>query len=171
MSKWFQRLQEQSLNIFASLGLVWLWVSLVLSILGRLDLSSLEVESAPVFSVTFSYLCSMPVVGGIILASPAAMFFSAVVLAPILEEAAFRLLPLEIGAALGPRVLVAVQFAICGLLFGMVHGHWYNVLIQGFLGYVASVLYLRNGTVSVRAGYLSCVALHAAYNFIVLVNS
>ncbi|MDD5251151.1 MAG: CPBP family intramembrane metalloprotease [Patescibacteria group bacterium] len=82
---------------------------------------------------------------------------------PLTEEALFRLMPLTLVEGLSAKKVRAVAIAVCGIGFGMAHGHPLACMIQGVLGLIFAWLYLRNSH-SQLAAYLSCVVAHAAYN-------
>lgn len=95
-----------------------------------------------------------------------AMFLIPIVIAPLIEELAFR--------AGFKRILVDLgnwkpyQYVIISsLLFGLLH--WQpgalgilNILLTGFLGVVTSILYLKTNNIMLS------VITHVAYNFIIL---
>lgn len=152
-------------NICGTYGLSWLWVSFLVVFLQILVQA--RIGGYPPLSATLSILFSIPAAAAYLQVHPGLVVFSGLVFAPLFEEAVFRMLPMSWAQGKDPRLVRAVQIAICGCLFGIVHGSPINVLIQGFVGYMLSVLYLKNGP-SQAVSYASCVFVHAAYNFTVL---
>jgi membrane protease YdiL (CAAX protease family) len=165
-------------NIFATYGCAWLWVSLVVATIAAIAPSAIT-KGVPALSVTFSWLDEFPRVSALLQASPGLSFFMAIVFAPLVEEVLFRMLPLSFGQVLtkllpkrlaveyGDNLMRALVIGVCGIGFGFAHGHPINVFIQGFVGFMLGVLYLRNAS-SQFTSYFSCVAVHAAYNFTVM---
>jgi membrane protease YdiL (CAAX protease family) len=58
---------------------------------------------------------------------------------------------------------------VCGIVFGMMHGQPINIFIQGVVGLCLGWLYVKNDE-SQLASYLSCVLVHAAYNFTIIMT-
>lgn len=95
-------------------------------------------------------------------------FFRAVVLAPIWEEAFYRI-PLRAAVALEGKdsgniletsiVLPAILFS--AISFGLAHGSVLNILIQGVSGLALSWVYLKSG-------YKWAVLTHAMWNFMLM---
>ncbi|HTM68309.1 MAG TPA: CPBP family intramembrane glutamic endopeptidase [Candidatus Binatia bacterium] len=152
-------------NIFATYGASWLWVSyLVLALSASIGATHARM---PVVSVTFHLLSFFPPVAAFLQASPGTAVFMGLVFAPVFEEMVFRMLPLTLVRGKSPETIRAVQLAVCGVLFGIAHGSPINVFIQGFVGYMLGRLYMKNHNSQFTA-YVSCVLVHAAYNFTVL---
>ena len=86
--------------------------------------------------------------------------FQACIFAPLWEEALFRHFPFQILKVFPHRekllwpVILGTSF-----IFGYMHGHSYNVGMQGLVGVVFAHVYIRNGY-----SYWSSVALHSLYN-------
>jgi len=155
-------------NALATYGLSWFWVTVVLSLLHALSLSSVLSSKIPHLSVSVSLLKYFPEVADVVMASPGLTLFMVLVFAPVIEEAIFRLLPLTIVQLVRkPQLTRAVLIVVCGIAFGLAHGHPLNVFIQGFAGLMLGHLYLKNAR-SQLSSYLSCVAVHAMYNLTVI---
>ncbi len=87
-----------------------------------------------------------------------ALFFTCV-LAPLWEELAFRVIPITIANTLDTRLLVPV-ILLSSILFGWGHGQGsISLLLQGVMGVVFSILYIKN-----NYSYWSVVALHSMWN-------
>ena len=158
--------RDMTWNIFATYGCSWLWVCYVVMLLAAAVGGSIGV-GVPALSVTFHVLSFFPPVTAFLQASPGTAVFMALVFAPVFEEAVFRMLPLTFVRDKHPDKVRAVQIVICGILFGIIHGHPVNIFIQGFVGYMLGRLYMKNGNSQFTA-YISCVVVHAAYNFSVM---
>lgn len=90
------------------------------------------------------------------------ILITAIVLAPIIEESLFRLLPIGIVFLIWGKenkFILWPVIIISSVIFGWVHGSWQNILIQGSVGIVFSMAFLKGG-------YISAVVAHAVYNFI-----
>ncbi len=161
--------REMVWNIFATYGCSWLWVAYLGMMLSAVVGGGLRV-GVPVLSATFHWLGYFPPVMRFLQASPGTAVFMALVFAPVFEEMVFRMLPLTLVRGKSPEAVRAVQLAVCGVLFGIAHGSPVNVFIQGFVGYMLGRLYMKNHN-SQFAAYISCVFVHAAYNFTVLAAS
>lgn len=86
--------------------------------------------------------------------------FYSFIWAPIWEELAFRYAPLEVAKIIDKRLILPVAVGI-SIFFGWIHH--YNpesVLLQGVLGFILSVVYIRNGLVW-------SILLHCIYNLTV----
>lgn len=106
------------------------------------------------------------------------IFLGSCVFAPFVEEA-MRAAILQAFCekrTVNPKTgkVVAVEMknfflilAMSVFFFGMIHGGYLNIFIQGVLGLLMARLWFRVG-VSQKWQYLSMVAVHAAYNFSVL---
>lgn len=160
--------QAKVWNIFATYGAAWLWVCVFVTAMSAA--AGATAAAIPPLSVAFSWAEWFPPIAQYLRASPGATLFMGLIFAPVFEEAVFRLLPLTLVGDKSPEKVRAVQIAVCGILFGIIHGHPINVFIQGFVGYMLGVLYMKNRSSQFTA-YISCVFVHAAYNFTVLVAS
>lgn len=90
--------------------------------------------------------------------APGADFFDMVIFAPLIEEFAFRLLPIAVIMVLtNNKTALWVVIIISSVIFGYIHGAWYNIFIQGVSGVVLSLAYLKGG-------YVSSVTAHATHN-------
>lgn len=98
------------------------------------------------------------------------LFFSLLPLFAAIEEAIFRL-PLRIFLKrnLSPRRLCVVVI-ILSVLFGLGHGGWSGVPIQGVMGVVFCVVYLRCGGLQKKywKAFLSSTGVHTLHNCIVI---
>ena len=96
------------------------------------------------------------------------MFFRAVVLAPLWEEAFYRV-PLRAAIALEGKDsgnILETQILFPAILFGAIsfglaHGSVLNILIQGVSGLALSWVYLKSG-------YKWAVLTHAMWNFMLM---
>lgn len=158
--------REMVWNIFATYGCSWLWVTYLVMTLSASIGGHVQAGIQPL-SVTFRLLSFFPPIAAFLAASPGTAIFMGLVFAPVFEEMVFRMLPLTFVIGKSPEKIRAVQLAICGVLFGIAHGSPMNVFIQGFVGYMLGRLYVKNHN-SQFAAYISCVFVHAAYNFTVL---
>jgi len=158
--------REMVWNIFATYGCSWLWVTYLVMTLAASLGGNVRAGIEPL-SVTFHLLSFFPPIAEFLRASPGTAIFMGLVFAPVFEEMVFRMLPLTFVIGQSPEKQRAVQLAICGVLFGIAHGSPMNVFIQGFVGYMLGRLYVKNHN-SQFAAYISCVFVHAAYNFTVL---
>jgi membrane protease YdiL (CAAX protease family) len=95
------------------------------------------------------------------------MLFMKLIFAPVVEEAAFRYFPITMVKNMERSQIRATIIVVGGIVFGILHGHVLNILIQGVVGVILGYLYLRNYR-SDLTSYLSCVAVHMMYNFTVL---
>ncbi len=155
-------------NIVAAYALSWLWVVMVLAIMRALLPQQATVDvQVPFLSVFYSLLQFSPPLQEAIAASAGLSLFMALVFAPFIEEALFRMFPLTLVGGLSRDRVRAVLIAVCCIIFGWAHGSPLNVFIQGFVGLMLGWLYLKNNT-SQWASYISCVIVHAAYNFTVI---
>ncbi len=154
-------------NIVAAYALSWLWVVMVLAIMRALLPQAVVDIHVPFLSVLYSVLQSSPPLQEAIAASTGLSLFMALIFAPFIEEALFRMLPLTLVGGLKRDQIRAVLIAVCGIIFGWAHGSPLNVFIQGFVGLMLGWLYLKNNS-SQWASYISCVIVHSAYNFTVI---
>lgn len=99
-----------------------------------------------------------------------------VMFAPLVEEIMYRMGPLAVGRAArsllrkvglesnGRELVALAVLGGCVLAFGLAHGSVANILLQGVIGGMWGILYLKNANSWVTS-YLSCVLVHGAYNF------
>jgi membrane protease YdiL (CAAX protease family) len=85
------------------------------------------------------------------------IFFTCI-FAPLWEELAFRVVPIQLGLKIDPQI-VPLVIVLSSLLFGWGHGGVVNLLIQGVMGLVLSWVYVRN-----NYSYWSAVILHSLWN-------
>lgn len=90
--------------------------------------------------------------------TPALFFFSCVV-APLWEEAAFRLGPIQIAKTFKPEAMLPA-IIISSIVFGWGHGESIRgILVQGVFGFIFSIVYIKN-----NYSYISSVILHSMWN-------
>ena len=150
-------------SVFFTYGVVVLWVmffTLSITVLG--ESSSLLSLGNPL-SVSLKWMLDVPLISALA-ERPWVMLFMMLVYAPFVEEAVFRMLPLALFKNSHPHLIRAVIVCFCGIFFGRLHGSAIHVFIQGFVGMMLGFLYLKNSKNQLSA-YLTCVAVHAAYNF------
>ena len=89
------------------------------------------------------------------------LFLLMVVVAPITEEFFFRWIPIRgIGLITKNKLALWVIIMVSSVGFGISHGSWHHIFIQGVAGIIFSLAFLKGG-------YLSSVTAHVAYNFII----
>jgi membrane protease YdiL (CAAX protease family) len=156
-------------KIAITYGVKWFWVVVIISLFrALLPPSIISIEgSLPVFSASVSLAKFFPPVEQYFSQVPGLYVFMLLVFAPFIEEAAFRMLPLTLVQRKRPEIVRAVVIVICGIIFGLAHGSPLNVFIQGVGGILLGMLYLANDR-SQLSSYMSCVIVHSAYNFSVL---
>ncbi len=157
-------------NIVAAYTLSWVWVVCVLALMRALLPSAVVDIELPFLSVLHAWLSKFPGLQAELAASTGLSLFMALAFAPFIEEALFRMFPLSLVSGLKREQVRAVLIAVCAIIFGWAHGSPMNVFIQGFVGLMLGWLYLKNNT-SQWASYISCVIVHAAYNFTVIMTS
>lgn len=89
--------------------------------------------------------------------TPLHNIFYTLIFAPLWEELAYRYGPIEVAKKLGKETLLPI-IAMSSCIFGW--GHYNNpesVFLQGSIGFILSVVYIRNGL-------LWSMALHSLYN-------
>lgn len=144
--------KEKVRNVFIALllsyGIIWL-AGFIMSILGvhpPVRVTPESVKGIPLFM----------------------LFLDCVVIAPLWEEAVFRLVPLLLVQRITKnKIALIVVVLASSILFGWVHGSIYNIPLQGLIGLLLCWLFLRNNN-----SYLSCFAMHGIRNsisFILLV--
>ena len=163
---------DQIKNILVTYGLCWFWVAIVATSIKYLMLSigvgAELVSQPPILSVLPNMLNEhWPEFAVVVQGSIFLRIFLILIFAPVFEEIVFRLFPLTLVQRSRPEVIFAVQLAICGVIFGYMHGSPLNVFIQGVLGFMLGRLYIANSS-SMRASWGSCAAVHAMYNLTVL---
>jgi len=85
--------------------------------------------------------------------------------APLVEELIFRHIPISLLKDTQLFKDKSIYFiAILGIIFGAIHGGFYNILIQGVAGFAFGWVYLKNGM-----SYWSAVSAHFLYNFMIYV--
>lgn len=85
------------------------------------------------------------------------MYFGALVLAPLIEEIVFRVAP--IGLVKDKPDLILPTIILSSALFGWLHNGAMSWPIQGVLGFMLSLVYLKN-----NYSYWSVVFLHFLWN-------
>ena len=154
-------------NILTAYGLSWIWVVIVANILQAVLPRAVVDFELPVLSVFGAWIDHFPAMATAVKASVGLSLFMTLVFAPVIEEAMFRMLPLTFVIGQHPEKVRAVVIVICGIIFGWAHGSPINVFIQGFVGLMLGWLYVKNNT-SQKASYISCVIVHALYNFTIV---
>jgi len=96
------------------------------------------------------------------------LFFRACILAPLWEEAVFRVLPIKVAQVLGKKDtsnsnLLLWTCIASSIIFGIGHGSVFNILLQGVGGLLFSWLYLKNNN-----SYWSVVGAHFLWNFMII---
>jgi len=96
---------------------------------------------------------------------PFPLIFTALITAPIFEEMIFRYAPLELlkSTQIFRENKWLIVFLI-GILFGWLHGNYYNVYCQGVMGVAFGWVYIKN-----QMSYISAVVAHSLYNFLVII--
>jgi membrane protease YdiL (CAAX protease family) len=86
-------------------------------------------------------------------------------IAPLGEELIFRKIPLSLveGTELFEKKKWYIV-ALIGVVFGWIHGGYYNVWIQGVAGFFIGWVYIKNGM-----SYWSSVITHFLYNFMIYI--
>lgn len=87
-------------------------------------------------------------------------FLYACVVAPFAEELIFRHLPLQIASRY--KNFDQIKWYLVGVLaviFGWLHGSYFNVLVQGVVGFFMGWVYIKN-----KMSYLSAVGAHFLWN-------
>jgi len=159
--------REMLVNVFGTYGVKWLWVTIIVSILSAIFSETLVGSHIPIFSATVSVLGYFGLWDQYFAANTGLTVFMLVFFAPFIEEALFRMLPLTLVQNSRPQIVRAVLIAVCGIIFGWLHGSPFNVFIQGVGGIMLGCLYLANSR-SQFTSYISCVFVHAMYNMTVL---
>jgi len=98
------------------------------------------------------------------------IFFGLLPFLVAIEEAIFRLpLVVFLKRNASPRTLCVVV-AILSILFGLGHGGWIGVPIQGVMGISFCVVFLKCGGLQKKywKAFLSSTGVHFVHNFIVL---
>ncbi len=88
--------------------------------------------------------------------------FGAVVMAPIIEEFCFRLVPIDIvRSRTDSKFFLWFAVGISTIIWGLLHGNVYNMLIVTPGGILFSWAYIR-------WGYMTSVIAHATHNFVII---
>ena len=155
-------------NVLVAYAAIWLWaafaIPLIILLYGE-SAGAVLPPVSPVLSVSFGLLQDRGIglgIGQMLVVLAAALTF-----APMFEEVLFRVLPMTLVKGRSPEVVLAVQLAVCGVAFGWAHGSIINVALQGFIGFVLARLYVANLSSMLNA-WISCAAVHAAYNLHVM---
>lgn len=93
-------------------------------------------------------------------------FFFMCISAPLIEEFLFRKFPMNILLSLSKKrreEFIVPVILFTSIIFGWLHGSVEHVWIQGWFGFVAACLYVKNGY-----SYMSSVTLHFLWNFCIL---
>jgi hypothetical protein len=99
--------------------------------------------------------------------NPVWRFFTAIIMAPLWEELAWRVAPIKFAKALSP-LLVWPVVLLSSIHFGLGHSSMYYpmqyaLLIQGVGGFILSWVYIKN-----NYSYWPNVLLHALINFMII---
>lgn len=86
------------------------------------------------------------------------LFFFACIVAPFAEEVLFRV-PLRVFKSVKNKDMLPWAAAFSSIIFGLMHQGSLSLLIQGVMGFVFTIVYIRNGY-----SYLSSVFLHFLWN-------
>ena len=164
-------------NCFATYGMCVLWSILALSAIGAVVKAFDPTATIPftTLSITAFWLGkgldllrdAHPSIYATMSQSAMLTVFMRIVFAPFVEEFLFRHFPLVLAKNLEWTQIRAIIIAVSGILFGVMHGHMLLILNQGVIGVALGYLYVRNHR-SEGISYLSCVAVHMALNFTVL---
>lgn len=86
-------------------------------------------------------------------------FIFVVIITPIIEEFLFRWIPLRLAKRFIKNRLIfwSIVVGISVIGFGYIHGGWPNIFIQGVVGLILVIIFLR-------FGYWYAVLTHAIYN-------
>lgn len=76
--------------------------------------------------------------------STAEMFLRACILAPIWEEMAFRYAPMQLARGFSEKKFAIPMIVISSCFFGVIHGGAANIFVQGVLGFLAAVIYVKS---------------------------
>lgn len=88
-------------------------------------------------------------------------FFTACIIAPLAEEILFRHFPLQLIKRIkGYKEWLFPAMLFTSAIFGYLHQGAVSIPIQGFMGFVMCIVYIKNGF-----NYWSSVSLHFAWNF------
>lgn len=137
-------LADKCKNIATALVVSFVWVVFIAAVLNSLSLGG-----------DLNILLGMR--------SPTETFFMACVWAPIWEEFVFRWAPIKLARAAGGATLLPI-IIIASAIFGWGHGAGpYSLLIQGAMGLVFSVLYIKNND-----SVLSTIIAHSMWNTFVI---
>ncbi len=88
-------------------------------------------------------------------------FMSACILAPIWEELAFRYAPGKYIMISNPEALWPVAI-LSSVVFGWLHGGAGGVILQGMMGFIFFVVYVKN-----KFSITSSIILHSSWNLFV----
>lgn len=83
------------------------------------------------------------------------------IVAPFVEELIFRHIPLKLVSHFSCFDKIKWYLvAIIAVIFGWLHGSYFNVLVQGIGGFFFGWVYIKN-----RMSYISAVSAHFLWNF------
>ena len=139
---------QKSLNIATAFGVVLLWTLFISFVFYFVNTGSVM---PPEFK---------PMLDKVPDQYKAWVIFKSCLVAPIVEEVIFRMGPLMIVRNM-PKNIITGTIILSSFVFGLMHGSFYNVLIQGVMGLILCKLYLADG-------YWSCVILHFIWNFLIV---
>ena len=91
-----------------------------------------------------------------------------------IEELIFRFIPLTLAVSFwGHSTKVLIIAILSSILFGLWHGSYHYVFIQGAGGFLYCIMFLKSGGFEkrfIRAGMV-CLSLHTAFNAVVIILS
>ena len=124
------------------IGVKYLLISFIFMILFYPVLTFFDLEPEPYIwpELTLSWFCIV------------------VIISPIIEEVAFRFLPITIVKRWTKnRMVLWLTIILVSGIFGYMHGSWLNMLTQGIVGLWFSAAFLKGGLIS-------SVTTHILYN-------
>ena|SRR6266496_2024741 len=96
--------------------------------------------------------------------APWQALFGACIMAPLIEELIFRYGTFQVLRTSSKfEQLKLPVMIISSVIFGWLHGSFFNVYIQGTAGFIMAWVYLKN-----NHSYWSSVIVHACWNFALL---
>lgn len=156
-------------------ALTYLWVMTILLIMNVAAFAGAAVEIGTVVTQVLSAVPEVLAEYSPQLTADAGMgtfflaFMTTCVIAPLVEEM-FRAALLQFACEdkdTGEMKNFFLIMAMSFIFFGMLHGGYVNILIQGVLGLLLARLWFKVGS-SPAWKYLSMVCVHAAYNFCIM---
>ena len=91
------------------------------------------------------------------------MFILIVIIAPTIEELFYRWLPIKaISLITKNKSALWIVIIISSAGFGISHGSWHHLFLQGMVGIIFSIAFLKGG-------YPSSVVAHSTHNFMLFI--